>query len=89
MRVLRWTNAFAKDVKRLAKRKYKLPKLHNTLSALQNNAPLPPAARPHLLQGEWAGAWECHLAPDWLLIYEFDDTEVRLVRTGTYADLFE
>lgn len=89
MRNLRWTKTFAKDVKRVVKRNYKLPKLHAVLAMLQNDKPLPPAARPHLLQGEWVGTWECHIANDWLLIYELTDAEVRLIRTGTHADLFE
>ncbi len=89
MKILRWTKTFTKDVKRVAKRNYKLQKLHAVLEMLQNDRPLPPAARPHLLHGEWAGTWECHIANDWLLIYESTNIEVRLIRTGTHADLFE
>jgi mRNA interferase YafQ len=89
MKELRSTNAFGKDVKRLVKRKYSLSKLQAILDALKNNRPLPPAARPHVLQGEWAGTWECHIASDWLLMYEFTETEVRLIRTGSHSDLFE
>ena len=42
-----------------------------------------------MLKGEWKGTWECHIASDWLLIYEVTETEIRLIRTGTHADLFE
>jgi mRNA interferase YafQ len=89
MRERRWTRSFGKDVKRLLKRKNKLDKLQRILDSLQNNEPLPLTARPHILQGEWAGAWECHIESDWLLIYEFAENEIRLYRTGTHADLFE
>ncbi len=40
------------------------------------------------LSGEWGGVWECHLEPDWLLIYDVSDEEVLLIRTGTHADFF-
>jgi mRNA interferase YafQ len=53
MRILRWTGAFAKDVKRLTKRGYDLNKLQRILNALQEGDALPPSARPHLLSGEW------------------------------------
>jgi mRNA interferase YafQ len=42
-----------------------------------------------LLTGEWGGVWECHIEPDWLLIYEVTDREVILIRTGTHSELFE
>jgi mRNA interferase YafQ len=48
----------------------------------------PPATRPHQLVGDWAGHQECHVGPDWLLIYQVDDDQVRLFRTGTHSDLF-
>ncbi|HEY4489020.1 MAG TPA: type II toxin-antitoxin system YafQ family toxin [Candidatus Paceibacterota bacterium] len=89
MRELRWTKSFTKDVKRITKRKYQLPKLQRILDSLQKGEPLSITARPHQLQGNWAGVWECHIASDWLLIYELSDSEVRLIRTGTHADLFE
>jgi mRNA interferase YafQ len=50
---------------------------------------LPAANRAHPLKGEWKGYWDCHIEPDWLLIYKLTDDEVRLARTGTHADLFE
>jgi mRNA interferase YafQ len=48
-----------------------------------------PLVRAHPLKGEWRGYWECHVAPDWLLIYKMTDEEVLLARTGTHADLFD
>ncbi|MDO8553147.1 MAG: type II toxin-antitoxin system YafQ family toxin [bacterium] len=41
------------------------------------------------LTGEWLGFWECHIGPNWLLIYDVTDTEVLLARTGSHVDLFE
>lgn len=50
-----------------------------------------PSPRPiaHQLSGEWKGVWECHIEPDWLLIYSVTPNEVVLIRTGTHSDLFE
>jgi len=55
MRELRWTKSFTKDVKRITKRKYQLPKLQRILDSLQKGEPLSITARPHQLQGNWAG----------------------------------
>lgn len=55
---------------------------------LAETGTLPPAYYPHRLRGEWKGVWECHIEPDWLLIYDVTDKEVLLIRTGTHADLF-
>jgi mRNA interferase YafQ len=56
---------------------------------LRQETPLPAAARAHPLKGEWMGYWECHVAPDWLLIYKSAADELFLARTGTHADLFK
>jgi len=89
MKRIRPTGAFKKDLKRAAKRGLNLYKIHRLISLLKENTPLPPTAHPHRLGGEWEGCWECHIAPDWLLIYSVTDAEVILIRTGTHADLFE
>jgi addiction module RelE/StbE family toxin len=47
------------------------------------------AAAPHPLRGEWSGHWDCHIEPDWLLLYKITETELILVRTGSHAELFE
>jgi mRNA interferase YafQ len=49
---------------------------------------LPPSYHPHRLSREWSGVWECHIEPDWLLIYAVTDREVILIRTGSHRDLF-
>lgn len=55
---------------------------------LVNNTPLPAKYRPHKLTGDHYPKWECHIEPDWLLIYEIKEDIVILYRTGTHADLF-
>jgi mRNA interferase YafQ len=50
---------------------------------------LPARCRPHKLVGNYAGCWECHIDPDWLLIYQYENTTLKLLRTGTHADLFD
>ena len=74
----------------MVKRGLPLERLDAVLALLLNDEPLPPRHRPHRLSGEWAGFWECHVTPDWLLIYDLDDPDVlALHRTGSHSDLFE
>lgn len=89
MRVLVPSTKYKKDLKRVFKRGWDIEKLGIILKLLQASEPLPTSARPHKLAGEWLGFWECHIAPDWLLIYDVNDSEVLLAATGTHADLFE
>jgi len=56
---------------------------------LAQDGELPAGYRPHRLSGEWKGIWECHIEPDWLLIYDVTPEEVLLIRTGTHLDLFD
>jgi mRNA interferase YafQ len=88
VRPFRRSGVFDRDLKRLARRGYDLGRLASLLAAIQRNERLPPAVRPHLLKGAWKGYWECHIGPDWLLIYKPTDEEILLARTGTHADLF-
>jgi mRNA interferase YafQ len=73
----------------MLKRGYDRSEFDVIVDSLRNNIPLPFAAHPHKIKGEWAGMWECHIEPDWLLIYNMTVEEVILHRTGTHADLFE
>ena len=59
------------------------------VGALACDGVLPSLLQPHRLTGDLNGLWECHIEPDWLLIYDVNDDEVLLVRTGTHSDLFE
>jgi mRNA interferase YafQ len=89
MKALVESTAFRKDWKRARKRGYDVGKLIAVMRKLQLGETLLAANRAHPLKGEWKGYWECHVEPDWLLIYRVTDDEVRLARTGTHADLFE
>lgn len=85
---LRTTAAFVRDLNRLKKQKMNFDKLAAIVDLLQNQKPLPPRFRPHPLRGNWAGHWDCHLAPDWLLLYKLTNSALILVRTGSHSELF-
>ena len=88
MKALRPQSGFRKDLKRITKRRYDLAKLTAVTEILRKGQPLPPARRDHPLKGDWQDFRECHIEPDWLLIYQITDEHVVLARTGTHADLF-
>lgn len=81
-------NSFRRDFKLSAKRGKALKKFQAILDLLLENQPLPARCRPHKLSGDYAGLWECHIEPDWLMIFDVTETEVRLYRLGSHADLF-
>ncbi|MBU1014993.1 type II toxin-antitoxin system YafQ family toxin [Patescibacteria group bacterium] len=89
MRRIRQHQRFRKDLKKVKARGKDGQKLSDAVYALARLGQVPITLRPHRLGGAWADFWECHLEPDWLLVYSVSDTEVILVRTGTHADLFE
>lgn len=82
------TAQFKKDIKRQAKRGKNLQKLKDVIELLAASEPLPPKHRDHALVGDWAGWRDCHLEPDWLLLYKVSPEELILGRTGTHSDLF-
>jgi len=88
MKALRPQSAFRKDLKRIRKRRYDLAKLEVVIDLLREEQSLPPQRRDHPLKGQWQDFRECHIEPDWLLIYQITDEHVILARTGTHADLF-
>ena len=88
MKVLDPSRKFQRDYKRCVSRGLDLSKLEQVIDLLADDKELPARCRPHRLSGNWSGYWECHIAPDWLLIYDFDDEFLFLERTGTHADLF-
>jgi mRNA interferase YafQ len=89
MRELQVTSQFKKDLKRAKKRRKDLSKLERILDKLVSNQALEPKNRPHRLAGDWRPCWECHIEPDWLLIWDEDEASVTLIRTGTHSDLFD
>ena len=82
------SKAYRKDLKACSKRGYDLNQLNSVLNMLISQTPLPAKHRDHLLAGNHSGERECHIAPDWLLIYRFRDNELYLYRCGTHSDLF-
>jgi len=78
---------FDKDVARQKARGKDLSKLQAVIVALSNRQPLEPRHRDHALTGNLAGFRDCHVEPDWILVYERTDTELRLMRTGTHSHL--
>lgn len=85
------TAKFKKDLKRIQKRGKDLGKLKAIISTLCSEEALPDKNRDHTLSGNWKGYRECHIEPDWLLIYVVDADEkiLYLARTGTHSDLFD
>lgn len=81
------TTAFERDLKRVGKQGKDLDKLENVVTLLQERLRLPARCRPHPLRGNWIGHWDCHIEPDWLLLYRATDAELILVRTGSHAEL--
>jgi mRNA interferase YafQ len=78
---------FAKELELQRKRGKDLSKLWPIIVALATRRPLEPRHRDHALTGDWSGYRECHIEPDWLLVYKTTDSELRLARTGTHSDL--
>ena len=89
MKTLSQTSQFARDVKRMRKRGKSLGRLQEVVQRLASGESLEPRHRDHPLHGVWKGSRDCHVEPDWVLIYTADASSLRLERTGTHADLFE
>ena len=84
------TGKFKKDLKLIQKRGYDLSLLGIVVNMLAAGCELPEKYKDHSLSGDYKGCRECHITPDWLLIYEVSDGELilYLTRTGTHSDLF-
>jgi len=82
------TKAFKRDIRKMVKRAKNLEKLYTVIELLAEGARLPTKYRDHNLTGNWQGCRECHVEPDWLLIYEINDNSLFLERTGSHSDLF-
>jgi mRNA interferase YafQ len=79
---------FKKDYKLAKKRGKNIKKLHEIMDKLMKHQPLEQRHRDHNLTGDYIGCRECHIEPDWLLIYSKTDVEIYFIRTGTHSDLF-
>ena len=88
MLAVRYSTRFRRDFKICVKRRYDMDLLQQTIDILRIPDRLPPKNRDHDLTGDYAGYRECHVSPDWLLIYKQDREDLLLYRTGTHSDLF-
>jgi mRNA interferase YafQ len=88
--IVKPTTQFRKDYKLAIKRGLKIELLEKVVELLAMGMPLPRENRDHSLSGDWAGHRECHILPDWLLVYRIEDDVLvmTLARTGTHSDLF-
>jgi mRNA interferase YafQ len=80
---------FKRDLKRLKKRGKDMEKLRVVLDALSTRGQLDPKYKDHALSGKWKGWRDCHVEPDWILVYREEAGKLEIGRTGTHADLFE
>ena len=86
---IRRTTQFKKDIKRATRRGKDFSELKRIIEMLARREPLEERHRDHHLSGDWSGTRDCHIEPDWLLLYRIEDDELVLVRTGTHSDLFK
>lgn len=90
MYTIKRTGQFKKDLKTAIRRGYNLKLMEEVVDCLAAGKILDEKYRDHGLSGNWAGYRECHILPDWLLIYQYDNADLilYLTRTGTHSDLF-
>lgn len=94
MRAARYSVQYRKDLKLMQKRGKDMSKLLMLMTLLEDETPLDPAYKDHALFGKFAGQRECHVEPDWLLVYRIESTDdgdegLYYIRTGTHTDLFK
>ncbi len=89
MKQVSQTAQFSRDIKKAIKRGKNLSKLHKIVTLLATGKALAAKHRDHSLIGKWQPARDCHIDPDWILIYTTDESTLRLERTGTHSDLFK
>jgi mRNA interferase YafQ len=83
-----FSKQFKKDYELAERRRKPMAKIVAVMDMLINEAPLPAKHHEHLLHGNYEGWTECHIEPDWLLMYRIEDGIVHFDRTGTHSDLF-
>ena len=90
MRNLILSNEFKKDLKRISRGgRYDIRDIEHVRNMLREDIELPDKYRDHQLKGEWKGYRECHIKPDWLLIYYKRNNDLIMVRTGSHSELFD
>ena len=87
---LEYTTKFKREYKLVLKRGYKEALIQNVISTIANNIPLAAKYKLHKLTGDYKDCWECHIQPDWLLIWQINEETNTLILTGTgtHSDLF-
>lgn len=90
MLTIRYHKSFKKDYKKILKRNLNIHDMEIVIDMLANEQPLPEKYKDHSLAGDWKGFRECHIQPDWLLIYKIQNNALVLTlsRTGSHSDLF-
>lgn len=88
MKAIFQTSQFKKDFKRIKKRGKDLSQLKEVVITISNSEVLEERHRDHALSGNWSGSRDCHIEPDWILIYRVDGEYLFLKRNGSYSDLF-
>lgn len=86
-----YTGQFKRSLKRCVRRGLDINRLREALDILRQEGELPQRFSPHKLTGRYVDCWECHIQPDWLLVWQRNDNELVLILldTGTHADLFK
>ncbi len=89
--IIETTNRFLKQAKLCLKRGFDMNLLEDAVDILREKGELPARYKPHKLAGNYKGYWECHLRPDWLLVWKVEEDRViiTLTHTGTHSDLFD
>ena len=83
------SSRFKRDIKKARKQGKPLTELQTVVKILVQQKPLPKKHQDHSLSGDYVNYRECHIRPDWLLIYKKSDRELQLARTGSHSDLFK
>jgi len=87
---IRYSGKFKKSYKLCKRRGLNIEKFEQVVRLLSENGTLPAKYHPHILTGKYNGVWECHIEPDWLLLWKQNDTDLILILldTGTHSDIF-
>lgn len=84
-----YSSKFSKDLKRIKNRNLNIQHLKALVYKIKNNETIESKYKLHMLIGKYSGSFECHIKPDWLLIFRIEDDVLYLVRTGSHSDLFK
>ena len=90
MYTIKYTRSFEKDFKRCKQKGYEMEALNEVMQLLEKDGTLPSKYKPPKLSGKFNHRWECHIKPDWLHVWDKNETELvmLLMRTGTHSDIF-